>query len=412
MSKTKTPQQIANEAEREAKKLIKGETKPPKAKAPKIPKPKKVNMPKAPKVSKPKKVTLPKPTKTNTKADKRKADNKPTKQATKAKEPKLIIPQTIKNARELEQKKAKARDFIREVEAQGYMVPEHVKSIAFSDTPDHVPTPTLNKYKGYSALNLAYISRNSFLSTDIVYGGGSIYYTEPTETRLSHYDITHGKAQKAINKGLQQKITYKNKDGEEVQRHIRSDQESRFLGDYIKTVTGKDLSALTPGYEDEWIKISTDWDKNKLSLAEYTKLKKTSTDPVAIEQLRRLSSMAYSSYKLYNIYQELADYSRFMQHVNNVNNTKGKEPGVSDYAMEMLSHVLNTSHAWNIAKQTASDSNQVNNNYEELLYMGSKTQSFGSDDLIDEFKQMITNGEPMVNIEIWFDNNISQLTGS
>ena len=162
MSKTKTPKQIQNEAEREAKKLIRGETKPPKAKTPKVPKPKKV--------------TLPKPTKANTKADKRKADKKPTRKATKAKEPKLIIPQTIQNARELEQKKAKARDFIRELESQGYQVPEHVKSIAYSDTPDQVPTPTLNKYRGYSALNLAYISRNSFLTTDIVYGGGSEYY--------------------------------------------------------------------------------------------------------------------------------------------------------------------------------------------------------------------------------------------
>lgn len=398
MSKTKTPKQIQNEAEREAKKLIRGETKPPKAKTPKVPKPAKI--------------TLPKQTKINTKADKRKADKKPTRKVTKAKEPKLIIPQTIQNARELEQKKAKARDFIRELESQGYQVPEHVKSIAYSDTPDHVPTPTLNKYRGYSALNLAYISRNSYLTTDIVYGGGSEYYIEPTTTRLSHYDVTHGKAQKAINQGLQQKITYVNKDKQKVSRHISSDRESMFLAEYVKHVTGKDIKDLKAGYEDSFIRIDKDWTGERTTLAEHITLKKTGTDAKSVEMLRRLSSIAYSSYKLYHEYQDAAGYSRFMNYVNDVNNTRGSIPGVSDLAMEQLAHVLNTSHAWNVARTNDLDSDQTKENYEELLYMGSITQTYASDDLVDKFTQMILNEEAFVNIQSWFDNNISQLIGS
>lgn len=398
MIKRKTPQQIQNEAEREAKKLMKNDN---------------VR-------SKEIKTPTPAPLKNTTNADKTRADKKRTKKdiytkktkpAKKYRKPAKL--QSEKNAQQIRFRKNKAAAFIFELEAQGYIVPQHAKEAALSPTRERETKITLDKYKGRdSVLSLDYISKHSYLSTDIVYGGGSDYAIEPTTTRLTHYDIEHGKAHKAINKGLQQKITYKNKDGEEVSRHIRSDRESMFLLSYIKTATGKDFADLYAGYEDEHIKISKSWDKSRLSLAENVTLKKTSTDPMAIEQLRRLSSMAYSSYKLYHEYQDAAGYSKFMNYVNNVNNKHGNEPGVSDYAMELLSHVLNTSHAWNIARQSAPDSDQTKENYEELLYMGSKTQSLGTPDLIAEFIRMIENEEPLVNIEMWFDNNIANITGS
>lgn len=403
MIKRKTPQQIQNEAEREAKKLIRDELKTSNVKTPKAPKPKNI------KISTP----LDKP-----KSDKKSTKKAKTAKATKPKKPKTYkdvktLTKLEKNAQEIKFRKQRALSFITELENQGYIVPEKLKEIASSTTADRATEKTLSKFKGRtSPTSLDYISKHSYLSTDIVYGGGSDYAIDPTATRLTHYDIEHGKAHKAINKGLQQKITYKNKDGEEVSRHIRSDRESMFLLAYIKTATGKDFADLYAGYEDEHIKISKSWDKSRLSLAENVTLKKTSTDPMAIEQLRRLSSMAYSSYKLYNEYQEAAGYSKFMNYVNNVNDKHGNEPGVSDYAMEMLSHILNTSHAWNIARQSAPDSDQTKENYEELLYMGSKTQSLGTPDLIAEFIRMIENEEPLVNIEMWFDNNIANITGS
>lgn len=320
-------------------------------------------------------------------------------------------PNSIKNALELERKKGYARDVIRELESQGYTVPKHVKTLAESPTPEKVTNKTLSQYKGAtSPLSLAYISRHSYLTTNIVYGGGQPYNIEDTATRLTHYDITHGTAQKTINEGLKTKVTFRNATGEKVSKHIMSDRESMFLSAYIYKATGLTSKQLKPGMENEHFIISPDWDKKMTNLASNIKFKKTSTNPEAIQYLRELSSIAYSSSKLYSLYQEQSSYNRYMEYVNDAANTT--EQGVADLYMEMLSHVLNTSHAWNVAKSNTIDSNQTKSQYKELLRIGSITQSTHKDNLIDEFVSMINNEVDFVIISQWFDKKVKNLTRS
>lgn len=325
-----------------------------------------------------------------------------------------------KNAKEVEKKKAAAREYIRELESQGFAVPQHAKQVAFSPTSSKISKKELEKYKGRdSALSPYYLSRHSYMTVTSVYGGGQEHSIDPTKTKLTHWDVTHGTAQKAINEGLRYKVQYTRinpdtNEPETVKRHIQSDRESMFLSMLVKRMTGKDIKSLYSknfkGYEDEYIKISKDWNGWQTTLAQYTTLKKTPTDTTGVLELQRLASMAYSNPELYEAYREQGDSSRYTGWVQDVV-ADNKGPTITDLFLEQLSHVLNTSHAWNIASESSSadNSDQVAENYKTLLKIGSQVKFTQDNNIINEFIRKVENEEALVNIEQWFDNSVQTL---
>ena len=296
MSKTKTPKQIQNEAEREAKKLIKGETKPPKAQAPKISKPK--NMPAL-------------------------ADKKPTKRKTKP------------TKREIYEKKRARLE--KRVIMQVQEGATHGFALEDPNVLDKL-TKTVRTEKQLKVLQKEFSPSNvrrmlhynvTKIRSGINLNGKPIKTPIKSNLTLQQLNTEKGRAT-AINKMLSYKkpvkMKIKDKTGKErtvtKMVHITSRAESSRIYSILSSI-GMPYSSLTEGveYDNEYFKLEAGWKKN--SIAQFIKFKKLPKALTIQADLQALAESAFSQDELYQEYIKQKAYTQVSDMDDNVINQIG-----------------------------------------------------------------------------------------
>lgn len=312
-------------------------------------------------------------------------------------------------ADKLRNKKYYARDLINQLEASGLKVPEATKSAAFSTTPARITKKTYKTMSSRSSIldptqiRLA-AEKTTKLTVDRVLGGGAQDYAiPPTEINLTVYQLKHNPA-KQINEMLTQKVTFNKvnpKTGaiEQVTKHIASEKMSMQISSLVTVLTGQPVSKFKADTENEFFKIDKNWSGSAKTLAEHIKFKKIPYSEDMEQVVTTLGSIAYTNPELYKKYKEQGQQVSYL---------KNLPLDIDPETAEKMSWILNSSALWNIAQKYAYDSDQVKQNYQELVKKINDDYVKNNTIIMNNIIQMIMNEEHIDTVKKAINNMIIQ----
>ena len=282
-------------------------------------------------------------------------------------------------AKKLEAKKAKARARIAELEKLGYTIDESIKKTANAPKVERVTKRTLMYQPN---LDLRRINASAKYNIDLHLRNP--YTQQPLQNGDVNATFKASTFARNLNKAL--------KEAPDIDTY-------NLLADYIKRVTG---SKPKKGLETDKFKLSEDYDPKK-PLKDYITFKNDIKPSDFIHILNIPQSTSIGS----KIYEE--DWKR-RSYASNVG-ALAKKKIINGQTMDKLERIMNTSHAWNIAKkgmkyEDGKQDGSIQGRWGALYNAVSDIQDSGDNNALDTLLTMIENEEDFDDIIDFVDSII------